>query len=290
VHVVGNPNFDLIKYMPERIKYDPGSKSIGVVMRFLSINDHAGRPTIQFLPNEGNLEDTIAQCKDFSGIINAIRMLLEKTDFTFEIRPHPLEQIESYKQYIRQWFGAKNAHRVTVDERVSFSQFAVRHRALLSPTTTSFMKAYLLKVPVINMDILCGTVDHNLEVKLGDEWVSASLRPRNNDELVELLTTGLPKVEENEAIEQQLVEYCDYYGTESACHRAASVIAGMAKDADKPKGVRLPAWLLDVLDGFSFRQAMRMNPLHHNMNYRRGFHKPPDNLEEMVSAILEESP
>jgi len=286
IHIVGNPNLDLVKYMPARAKYNPDSKSIGIVTRFHSINNHAGESALHRLPVRANIEDTIAQCKNFVGLINAMRVLLEKTDFSFEIRPHPLEQVESYREYSKHWFGSRHAKRVTVDDRLSFSQFAVRHRALLSPITTSFVKAYLLKVPVINMDILCGTTDHNLEADLGDNWVGASLRPRTEDELVKLVTGDLAPVGKDEQMEQQLTEYCDYYAQESASLRAAKIIAGVAKKARAPRGIRYPTWLVDAMDAISFRRAMRQNPLHHNMNYRRGYHQPPEFLDEMVRQIM----
>jgi surface carbohydrate biosynthesis protein len=285
VRVVGNPHFDLARYFPQRARENARKDgSIGVVMRFRAINDHEGRSTLKHLPNPGNLAETIAECKDFVGSINAIRFLLEHTDHTFEIRPHPLEQVESYEAYRDRWFGDQ-AHRVSVDRTLSFGEFAVRDRLLMAPTSTSFLTAYLLGVPVIDLSRLCETTAHNLEGNLGEEWLDAANTPESYEELLKIVQKDL-SVEKDPVIEAQLEDYCDYSNPMSSCLRIVQEMENLSLPRRSRGFLRLPKCAMELLDAVSFRRAMARNPLHQNMNYYPGYHPEPKFLDRMVQAIL----
>ncbi len=288
VHVVGNIHFDFVKYMPEKLKDKEKYNSIGFATRYRSINDHEGRSTLKYLPNKGNLDDTIFQCKSFVGMIDCIKELLEKTTYNISIRPHPLEQINSYKEYLQIWFGKDNVKRITIDESLSFSQWAVKQQAILSPTSTSFMKAYLLKVPVINIDLISDTHEYckQLEENLSEDWQSAGIAPKNINELVKILSNEIPAVTLNEDIERQLVEYCDYNNNESSCLRAAKVIFNCVRNSNIAKRIYVPKWLVNKIDDISFARASRRNPCHYNLNYKRGFHPSVECLDEITKTII----
>ena len=73
-------------------------------MSSFAINDHQGVPTIRTISNKGNLERIIHQCEAFVSSFDCIKEVLEKTNYNVSIRPHPLEQIESYIKYKKFWF------------------------------------------------------------------------------------------------------------------------------------------------------------------------------------------
>lgn len=288
--VVGHPAYDLIRFRTETAKYDPKCKSIGVVMRFNSINYAEGTSLIRTLANPGNLERVTVQCQAFVGLINCIRVLLQKTDFRISIRPHPLEQVDSYQEYISRWFGPEFAQRIEIDDSLSFPYWAVRQRAILSPTSTSLIEAYLLKVPVVNVDALCGTDEYNRDyAEMSHDWQAAGLSPQTIPDLVELLQKNLPEVTPNSAIERQLIEYCDFDKDRSAALAAAQHIVHHARQSGPPGGPRLPTFLVDLMDRIRFYKACRRNPLHPNLNYRRGHHALPADLDEIVQNILRSS-
>jgi len=287
VRSIGNPSLDLVRFLPETASYDPRANSVGIATRFNSINDHRGSPPTRTLPNPGNLERVIVQCRAFVGLIDCIRTLLEQTDYRISIRPHPLEQKESYENYKQHWFGVQYASRVEVDDSLSFSQWALNQKYILSPTSTSLLEAYLLKVPVINADILCNTDEYNRNyATMSEEWQAAGLNPRSHDELVEMVKGNPPAVREDPAIEQQLREYCDIDEVGSACLAAAEEIAELAVRSPTVRGGRLPTWLVDSIDRISFNRAYRKDPLHANMHYRRGHHAPPQHLNSIVDNIV----
>lgn len=288
LYVVGNSAFDLIRYRRSSPKDVKEVKSIGVIMRYPNINDRDGVSTIRRLPNPGNLERVIVQCQSFVGIMESIQALLKNTDFNITIRPHPLEQLECYQQCKDYWFGKENSDRVTIDTSISFSAWAAQQYVILSPTSTSLLEAYLLKVPVVNIDALSNTDEFNKNhTTVGEEWQAAGLAPKNIEQLVDLVKNGQPKVVRNEKIEQQLIEYCDYGNELSACLQASRHISKLAKGTAKAAGFRMPTWLVDAIDEVSFRRACRRNVLHPNMNYRRGYHKLQPDLDEIVQSILQ---
>lgn len=286
LHIVGNPGLDLIKFMPQHVKTGADTKSIGVVTRFHNLNDHEGRSSLMMLANEGNLEHTIQQCHAFVGVIRAMKILLEHTDFQLNIRPHPREQIDSYFAFKKYWFGAEHEHRIKIDTSLSFAHWAVKNRALISPTSTSFLEAYLLKIPVINIEYFCKTDGNQKEGIVGKNIRAASLLPKTDKELIDLVKSDFATVPKNDVIEKKLDEDCDYHNEQSACYRAAKLIAKLAHDTNKPGGFRLPTKVIDVIDEISFRRACKHNSYHPNMNYRRGYHALPPSMDEMVRDIV----
>ena len=289
VHVVGNPSYDLVRFLPESVAHDPAAPTVGVVARFHTINDQLGISPVRTLPNPGNLERVIVQCQAFVGVVSCVRALLEKTPFTVSIRPHPLEQVESYHASKSLWFG-EHAARVEIDDSLAFADWAVRQRALISPTSTTLIEAYLLGVAVINTDAVAGTEQFNREyAEVAAAWQSAGAAPRDLGHLADLVTTPR-RAAADPAIEHQLDGYCDFGDPRPACLRAAEHIAALAHATPRPRGMRWPAWAVDAADGLAFRRAMGRNPLHANMNYRRGYHRLPEHLDAIERNILAGAP
>lgn len=289
IKVVGNPTYDLIRFRNQTREKEPAKRqSVGVVMRFGTINNHEGIPPIRTLPNPDNLERVIVECRSFVGTIRAIQAVLDNTKFDVSLRPHPLEQIESYDLYKHYWFKKEHLHRVNIDATLSFSHWAREQRAILSPTSTSLLEAYLLKVPVINIDRLSGTDEFaNSYDELTKTWQASGLQPSDPTELADILGRGLPDVKSNAALDAQIDQYCSVNGeNSSSAYLCAKHIADYAFSAVANGSRRgLPMCAVDAIDRLSFWRAMRANPLHQNMGYRRGFHKLPDDLEEIAERI-----
>ena len=290
LHVIGNPKFDLVRYLPDRLKSNNGKLSVGVVCRFHNLNDYEGRSTIRTLPNPGNLERVLVQVKSFGATIDVIRAILARTDYDVSLRPHPSEQVESYQKYLSSWFPKKDVPRISVDDTIDFSAWAVGQRALLSPSSTSFLEAYLLGIPVINLDKIAGTVEENRNyAPVVGEWQNSGLMPRDLDEVCCWLNEDIPKSPRNEVIETQLNEYCDWQSNKAACFRAATLTMELLKKSKLRPTLYWPTKWVDLRDAFSFKRAMWQNPLHHNFNYRRGYHDIPAHYDEMADRILEGS-
>lgn len=290
IKIVGNPKLDLVRYLPDRLKIGKSARSVGVVCRFPGVNHHEGRMPIKHLPNPGNLARITDQAKGFVAVIDSIRAILSQTDFSVSLRPHPNEQLDSYARYLPFWFGADGEQRVSVDGSLDFASWAAGQQALLSPSSTSFLEAYLLNVPVINLDYIAGTVDANRSYdEMVATWQSGGIMPADVDELCSILKEGVPAPSRIAAIDEQLANYCDCSLGKPACLRAAQAILQKLQVASPTNRLHFPAFALDIMGELSFRRAMRINPLHHNFNYCRSYHSIPDHYDEMVAAIMREA-
>lgn len=287
LHVVGNPKLDLVRFLPKGLAYDPASRRVGVVCRFHNINFFEGYPTVWSLRNERVLKWVTLQARGFYAMVRAVRAVLENTDLAVTMRPHPLERIDSYHRFKHHWFGDELCRRVEIDEGLDLAEWAVGCRALISPTSTSLLEAYLLRVPVINIDGLSGTEDGNRDhAGVAADWQSAGVMPRTVDELVELVTDKLPSVTTNERIEKQLREQSGWGVAKSANLAATDHIMAMIREAPPRNGaIRFPTTLVDAVDRVSFARACRRNPLHPFQHYRRGHHSLSPHLSEMVEQI-----
>ena len=290
LHVVGNPKLDLVRYLPERFKTGKESRSLGVVCRFNNVNPYEAQSLIHTLPNPGNIEKNIAQMQGFVAMTKVLGMVLERTDYKISIRPHPQEQSDSYKQYIRHWFGRGNEDRISVDESIDFAAWAAAQRVLISPSSTSFLEAYILGVPVINLDVIANTFEYNRGyAPVVAEWQEGCILPRDIEELCKILEEGPPPLPSCAFIEKQLEDYCDGNSKESACLRAARLTKKLLVEHNHSFQLHCPKALVDLWDGISFRRNMRRDSLHHNFNYRRDYHPNPPHFDEMAAQILEES-
>ena len=290
LHVVGYPKLDLVRYLPERFKTGKNNRSLGVVCRFPNVNPYNAQVLIRTLPNPGHMEKIIAQMQGFVAMVKVLRVILDRTDYKISIRPHPQEQIDSYTQYIRHWFGREKEDRISVDESIDFAVWAAGQRALISPSSTSFLEAYLLRVPVINLDAIAETLDYNRGyAPVIGEWQGSCLLPKNIDELCKILEEGPPPLLPCAAIEKQLEDYCDGNSKESACFRAARLTKKLLVGNNYSFQLHCPKALVNLWDECSFRLNMSRDSLHHNFNYRCGYHHIPSHFDEMADRILAES-
>ncbi len=286
IHVVGNPKLDLIKFLPEDLKNNK-KNSVGFIGRFPKLNDHLARSSMYFLSTEFQLEEAITQCKSANAMIIAANKILEETDLNISIRPHPHEQIESYPKNISVWFDKKYHNRIDIDDSLFLPTWIAEQKAILSPTSTSFLEAYMLDVPVINLDYLSDIVQFNQDyISFTKEWQEAALMPKTYDDLIALLNDDVAlKVQEDPAIEKQLEEFSNKDPNSSACLNAAYAIMKSLKAENKRTSLHVPYGIVDLWDEISFRRNMRWNNRHQNFCYRRGYHEIPDYVDDIIDKI-----
>lgn len=145
----------------------------------------------------------------------------------------------------------------------------------------------MLNVPVINIDYLSNIVQFNQDyISFTKEWQEAALMPKTFDDLILLLNDqeGL-KVKANPAIEKQLEEFSDKDSARSACLNATDHIMTLLENSPYKTRSHVPLPILDLWDEISFRRNMIQNNRHQNFCYRRGYHKIPSYVEEIIDNI-----
>ncbi|PCK00091.1 MAG: hypothetical protein COA45_04215 [Zetaproteobacteria bacterium] len=286
LHVVGNPKLDLMNFLPETLKNNK-KNSVGIICRFPKLNDHLGRSVMHFLGTDFQLEETIVQAKTATTMLNVIKALLEKTDLNISIRPHPHEQIESYITDVEHWFGNKYKNRIEIDTSLFIPKWIAEQKAIISPTSTSYLEAYLLNVPVVNIDHLSDIVSYNKDyIAFTKEWQEAAILPKSVEELINILHDDKKlQVKSNPIIEEQLDAYCGGGDKNSANLNAAEVIMDYLKKSSFEDKKHLPYKVMDFIDELSFRRVMWKNPLHQNFCYRRGYHDIPHYVNDIIDNI-----
>ena len=291
IKAVGNLKLDFVRFRPREQRTENSERdSIGVVCRFGTINQYEGIPPIRTIPNKSagnNVERVVVEVYGFDAVVSAIHTILEKTRYRVSIRPHPLEQVESYERYVIPMYFDAYRDRIEVDTSLEFCAWAIKQKALVSPTSSTFLEAYLLGIPVINLDHIAG-VDRFMRdyAPVTSEWQQASPTPKDVEALAEIVTGTLAPPPPNDDIQRQLAEYCDWENGGSACMRAAAEILSLLEATSFSGQFHWPRWLVDLRDNISFRRSCRRNPLHHNFNYRRGYHQMPAHLDAMVDRIM----
>ena len=288
VHVVGDPRLDLVRFLPSEFKMIENSKSVGIVTKFSSINHHGGIPTIRALLRGHELNQVIHSCRMFQTFVKAIESILEQTDLTISIRPYPNEALEPYEEIVKPFFRKKYKSRIEIDSSLDFASWAARQKVLLTETSTSFIEAYLLGVPVINLECIAESDDfYKTFGSNSTDIQKAAMMPKNLNELCALLTGVLEKPQRNEEIEKLMVDYYDGSNKRPVCLQISERIIKILNENNYPAKLHLPKILIDMLDEISFRRARLKNRLHANFNYRRGFHPIPEYLDLMIEEIIE---
>lgn len=285
MHIIGYPALDLIKYSPN-YQNRGQSKSIGFSMRSPYINDHLGRSVIRVLGNKGYLPRVVSDCRGFVATLDSIRLVLNNTDFNVSIRPHPYEQVDNYNEYKSNWFG-EHASRVYVDDKVSYSEWASQQKLIISTSSFSLLQTYLLGIPTINIDCMAKIDDINKNYdKFYAEWQKACLEPKSTDEFVKLIKNNKLKFKKNIAIENQLKFFCNWNQDYSSNWMSAKLILKLV-DVSKPINIfRVPTFLINLIDMYSFWRACKKNKLHPNYHYKKGYHKEVKDLDLIFENIL----
>lgn len=279
VFLCGNPRLDLIKYNPD-ILDTSGRTGIGVTGRFHQLNYFDGRPTIFALMKEENLLPVIKQAESFSLVAKVVRFLTENTDIPISIRPHPLEAPEGY-DCVREHISPK----IEIDASLDFVDWASRQRMIMMPSSTSFLEAYLLKVPLLNISRITdgsGRTDEPLAAMSQ----TLALLPGSFEELLEMLNGELPDVPQMDSIDEHLDTVHDWFYEGSAVLRSANAIMDAIRAHDFPRRLHWPTAAVEFKDQIRFNRLVKREPLHPNFSYKSGFHVAPPHYQTVVENIL----
>jgi len=287
LRVAGNLKLDLARFLPTDLIVSDSSINIGIVGRFPKLNHHGGLPAFLNLVSEMNLEYLTNMAKAFYGTFQVIQAILSKTDYNVSIRPHPNESLEYYEKLLQMHFSAEQRKRVEIDKSLDFSSWAAQQKVLVSPTSTSFLEASILGVPVINIDKICDTAKYNSDyAEVASEWQQGAIMPNDIEELVLLLQDDLKKIELSQALKTQLIDNANWNCKVPASLIASKQIIDFLNKEYKAVFYRWPKWLVELKDKISFYRVMKKTPMHANFNYKVGYHKLPKHFDKMTDIIM----
>ena len=280
--VCGNPRLDMTKFNPDLMDIPENQKTVGFISRYHTLNRYDAVPAIFSMQSLAKRDGVLWQVENFFCMITLIRRIIEETDYQISLRPHPLEAPEGYS-FINEGFFAG---RVEIDDSVDLAAWTARQRVIITPSSQSFYEAYLLRVPIINLDPLTGNAERiraiNPNASLSQD---ISYTPKTYDEAIKLIQQKLDAPQSNPVIDVHLDRHHDWYSSDSATARAAAEIVAVARVRKRNMGVRMPTMLMDLWDRISFARVNRRNRLHANFNYHRHYHPAPENLDTVLANI-----
>ena len=169
---------------------DKISKKIGFIGRFLSLNDIYKRSTIDFFltePSDIERDKVVGRITSESKALNSyLRLFYEivsNTDYTISFRPHPNEDEDTYI-LLKKIFG----NRFEINKDFDVSDFMSKCSVIVGQASSSYIDAYLMKVPVICVDQITGSVKSTIlyDPALEDMY-SSCYNPKSYDELFSLI-------------------------------------------------------------------------------------------------------
>lgn len=179
-----------------QLKQKPERKKIGVVGRFVLLNDLYGVLPMEYIVaefagakdyKEGQLKRLSVEGQMFGTMLRAINYIMDHTDYTVSFRPHPNETPKSYAK-----LKARYGERFEISEEVDVAEWLAGCSKILGLASSSYIDASLIGIPVICLDRMAGVINDTMiyEPALRLIYETAHL-PASFDELVELLTSNI---------------------------------------------------------------------------------------------------
>ena len=172
--------------------------------------------------------------------LSVIEMAL-KTGLKVSIRPHPNENIESYK-YIQEFVKSELNGYLEVNTSPDYLNWLNNIDVLTGANSTAFAEAYLARLPIICLD---GLVNASY-LDDSDEWHQAhkegAYYPKDSEELLGLLTRNNLLRKESNTYEEYLFQYYDLNNGDAIDRRVSSIISH-EDSFHNSKSVLRPIWL-----------------------------------------------
>ena len=291
IKIIGNPKLDMARYY-EKNKFKVINKTIGISTRFHVLNNHIGRPAIFSLANNPEKYSyTDNQIKTFITLMDIMKKILKETDYKISIRVHPFEAIQGYQDNLKRWFGENNLERFEIDESLDFSEWVVRQRVVITPTTTAITECYLLNVPVINIDKIAKVITYNKNRdKVVNDWFKGVYLPNSISECLKMIKRKKINVKRNKIIDKMLIEYCDWHTDDYAAKISLNhILSQLNESVTHGYKLYIPYFFMKKIISLIDRFRIFKNPLFKNFNYSSYFHSPPLVYRKVKEEILKEN-
>lgn len=278
----GNPRLDMVKFNPDLFNVE--KRTIGFIGRFHSLNRYNAIPAIFSLQYPEKRNGVLWQVESFVATIALVHRIIEDTDYTISIRPHPLEAPEGY-DFVNE---GPFAGRVEIDNSFDIADWTARQRVIVTPSSQSFYESYVLGTPTIQVDPLSNTTD--LIRQLTPYAAMSQLvgyQPESYDDAIELIKRDPPPPPmQHDDVDAHLEEFHDWSAEMSSIARASDAIMEHLSQRKRPPGLSMPKAVMQLWDRISFARVHRRDPLHQNFNYHESYHVIPEYYETVVENIV----
>ena len=163
--------------------------SIGIIGRFLMINDFASRTTLENMSRAFYEKDEFkmgskGEILSLYVYLELIEELIKNTNYKISIRPHPNEKISSYKEILK-----KYPDRITLSEKYEdFIEWMFKQDKLICTPSTSIIEPIICKIPIISIhNIVQGTTLRSYIEHMLDSFLTMVDAPSNIKDLIDIV-------------------------------------------------------------------------------------------------------
>ena len=280
--VAGNSRLETAKFNPDLIEARQGSSSIGMPTRFSQINHHAGLPPYKILQNPNSEWSFVYQAKAYVALVSAVDRILNDTDLSISIRPHPNENIYNYR-----FLQSRFPDRIEVDTSYDFAAWAAKQKAIVGPSTTAILEAYVLRVPTVNIEAM-GGISEVYEEQGSTRLMrtqSSSYFPKNGDELIDILRGDIKVKPRHPDVDDLLRNSHNWFSDKSATKTVAEETVNLVQERKVRAGPYFPKPIIHVEDRIRFAKGWFQNRLITNMSFQYGYHEIPTYYSELLANI-----
>lgn len=267
---------------------------VGVISRFEVINPFDGRHNFENLliidsEDEKNnwYYDRVSIDSEALSIISKLIGILVNNDITVLIRPHPNENISTYR-FLKERFG----ERLQVDESYDITGWLDKVDVVVGPTSSGYTEPYLSNIPVISIDSIQnkkyrkGYVQSTLEI-----FAKAAHMPRTVSEAADMCM----KLSLDCKRDVELDDYFDkFYSLKSTPNPIDEVADVIRREKDKSTslsgvfGCFIVALKVIVDIVVIIRFSLTLKPFDslrnlNQYNYNVFLHKPDSYMKRLVS-------
>jgi len=282
--VTGNPRMDLIKSNGDHINY-MGNKSIGIMSsgRILYRCDHPDvLQLLSIVKNEKTKNSPGTDGEIYYLFLQIIDKILNKTNYNISFRPHPNEQICAFK-----FLEKKYPKRFFVDNTLDLAKWVRKQRIVVSTASSSYLEAYLEKIPCVNLDKMTGL---DMSKVAGDNQLNAyktAILPNNLQSIIKIVKNP-PIVSRNDDIENLLIN--NFNKNNSPISSVVKMVLRIEQEIkQKSFNVSFPYWVMLAVSFVLSVRGYLKNKHMKDYSYEKLFHKTPKYLINLGDTIYNDS-
>lgn len=224
------------------------------------------------------------QVKSFSLYLKIFDCIYNDTDYLMSYRPHPNERVD-YKELIKSRY--KDRFSFSIEE--DFNSWVLSQDVIISPTSSSYVEAYLLEKPIISINRIINARKWDPAVDIVSEaFDEYAYTPSTFEELIELLLADDLKPGESSKTRDILRDYYDWPRDNYSTVDIVKTV--MKHDPVKRSNIlgKLLIKLISIGDYalFNLRRLKDKDNVEVIYNYNSYYHKSPNYIEKLSEKII----
>ena len=232
-----------------------------------------------------NLVDEIRdEASSFFLYVQIFDYIYHNTDYMMSYRPHPNENVDS-----KILLKSRYKDRFLLSAEEDYNSWILSQDVIISPTSTSYVDAYILGKPVISIDRIINASKANAALEIAIETFNEyAYAPSTFEELIDLLLAKDLKPRKSEKTQDILR---DYYDWPRDNYSTVDIVKTVMKHDSVKKhniGGKLLIKFLSIADYcfFTLRRLRDKNNLEVRYNYNSYYHKYPEYIKKLSEKIV----